>query len=450
MAEFIAYAGPGSGDYVTLQQWITALNGVDFTAADTGVFPVSSYGGALGAGASVQGQNSGATGTCKSYANTGYQNILISGISGTFQAGEKVYQVGTPTNYVNISTAGTLGTAGITPVAECSTSGTVDSIAATLTGFTCDNWIIRAKSGYEQTSPLSSANYVRNLNSGINLRIQIPNGLIQHIGFYGGSFGGPTHLQIEAASVVVDSCYFSGFNQYGGKGIYINDSDGSGFVIRNCGFSWLRDATVIDVNCATDGCLVATCTINKGDRGIQQAGNSMVKVVDTIVWDTDLEDFDTTYTWGSGTDYNFSKDDSAPGAHSIHGDTDGKDPDFVTETESATNIHLDVSSDAFDPAGIGPGADSDVPTDDFDVPPDTRGGSTADIGFDQVSAAGTTTTTTTTTSSTTSSSTSTSSTTTAPSSGGAATNRIGETAGKRDRRRAVYRWRYEHHWKRIR
>ena len=402
-AEYIMYAGPG-GTYVTLHAWIASLSGIDFTAAGTGVFPTSSYGGLVSPGDSVIGGTSGATATCKGWSSSGYANILLTGISGTFQSGEQVRKVGTPTSYVTITSAGTLGTAGITPVAETTTSGTTDSTSTSLTGYTANATILRAKAGMEATSPLDGANYTKYGTTGTLLTIAVPNVTIEHIQFYGGSFGNPTCLLLTAANVIVDSCYFAGNTFYGGKGIYINDSDGSGFEIRNCGFSWLQDSTIIDVNCAAGGCLIANCTINKGDRGIQQAGNGMVKVVNTIVWNTDLEDFDTTYTWASGSDYNFSKDASAPGAHSIHGTADGKVPDFVTATEASTNIHLDVDSDAFDPAGIGPGADSDVPTVDFEGTP--RAGSTADIGFDQVSAAATTTssTTTSTTSSTTTSS----------------------------------------------
>ncbi|MBW2623131.1 MAG: hypothetical protein JRD68_09520, partial [Deltaproteobacteria bacterium] len=73
------------------------------------------------------------------------------------------------------------------------------------------------------------------------------------------------------------------------------------------------------------------------------------------------------------SNYNFSKDDSAPGANSIHGDTDGKTPDFVNT--GADDFHLQSTSDA-----IGAGTDlSGTFTDDIDG--DTR--SAWDIGADE-------------------------------------------------------------------
>jgi len=57
-----------------------------------------------------------------------------------------------------------------------------------------------------------------------------------------------------------------------------------------------------------------------------------------------------TDSWDANSDYNFSKDDSAPGGNSIHGDTDVKTPDFISTTEDSENLHLQSSSDAIDAA----------------------------------------------------------------------------------------------------
>jgi len=59
---------------------------------------------------------------------------------------------------------------------------------------------------------------------------------------------------------------------------------------------------------------------------------------------------DFKYT-SSSDDYNFSKDNTAAGANSIHGDTDGATPDFVSVTGGSEDFHLQSTSDAID-AGV--------------------------------------------------------------------------------------------------
>ncbi|MEA2006752.1 MAG: choice-of-anchor Q domain-containing protein, partial [Patescibacteria group bacterium] len=73
----------------------------------------------------------------------------------------------------------------------------------------------------------------------------------------------------------------------------------------------------------------------------------------------------------------FSKDDTAPGANSIHGDTDSKTPDFVSTTSGSEDFHLQSTSDA-----INVGTDlSGTFTDDIDG--DTRPIDAWDIGADE-------------------------------------------------------------------
>lgn len=50
----------------------------------------------------------------------------------------------------------------------------------------------------------------------------------------------------------------------------------------------------------------------------------------------------------SVSDYNFSMDDSADGANSIHGNTDGKTIDFVDQTFGSWDLHLQSTSYAID------------------------------------------------------------------------------------------------------
>lgn len=87
-------------------------------------------------------------------------------------------------------------------------------------------------------------------------------------------------------------------------------------------------------------------------------------------------------------DYNFSKDDSAPGANSIHGTTDGKTVDFVNTSGGTEDLHLQSTSDAI---GVGTDDPSGGLYDD-DIDGDTRS-STWDIGADEYVGVSTTTTT---------------------------------------------------------
>ena len=90
---------------------------------------------------------------------------------------------------------------------------------------------------------------------------------------------------------------------------------------------------------------------------------------------------DFSGTFDGASDYNFSKDDTAPEAagNSIWGDTDGKTPDFVNVSGGSEDFHLQSTSDA-----IGEGVDlSGDFTDDIDG--DTR--SAWDIGADEYVAA---------------------------------------------------------------
>ncbi len=53
--------------------------------------------------------------------------------------------------------------------------------------------------------------------------------------------------------------------------------------------------------------------------------------------------------WVGTSDYNFSKDDTAPAGNAIHGDTDGKTPDFVDAViDGGEDFHLQSTSDAID------------------------------------------------------------------------------------------------------
>jgi hypothetical protein len=71
-----------------------------------------------------------------------------------------------------------------------------------------------------------------------------------------------------------------------------------------------------------------------------------------IVYNNTTADFEG----GQGSsNYNFSKDDTASGANSINGDTDGKTPDFVDVGSGTEDFHITSTSDAID-VGVDLGA----------------------------------------------------------------------------------------------
>lgn len=85
-------------------------------------------------------------------------------------------------------------------------------------------------------------------------------------------------------------------------------------------------------------------------------------------------------SYSTGSDYNFSSDATAPGSNSLINQTTNP---FVDSSNG--NYHLAARSAPIG-AGIGPGADSTIPTTDIDG--DTRSGATTDIGADLYVAAG--------------------------------------------------------------
>ena len=86
--QFISTIKSSSGDYASITAWEAATQ-CDLTSAATKVFSHGAITGTIADGSSVTGLTSGATGTC---AHCSSGQILITGISGTFQNAEVVYQ----------------------------------------------------------------------------------------------------------------------------------------------------------------------------------------------------------------------------------------------------------------------------------------------------------------------------------------------------------------------
>jgi hypothetical protein len=138
--EFVSIIDPDSAegtDYSSLSAWQDAVKS-DLTSTSTlvfsydsdtavGVFPDSSV---------LVGQTSGATGTLVHLTGTSSiasKQLLISGVVGKFQNGERVYIEGASDNYIYLTTSGDT----VIAVAECrSTEGTADVTAVTIDGWT--------------------------------------------------------------------------------------------------------------------------------------------------------------------------------------------------------------------------------------------------------------------------------------------------------------------------
>ena len=145
----------------------------------------------------------------------------------------------------------------------------------------------------------------------------------------------------------------------------INNSEGFYLKGAQYGVTHLRVT-----NCTAYGCV----------SGFFASSNNY-PFVDNCLSYNNTTDFSGNFA-GEG-DYNFSKDDTAPGGHAIHGTTDGKTPDFVSTTGGSEDFHLQSTSDAIGVGVDNPG--SGLYSDDIDGEARV---STWDIGADEYVAAG--------------------------------------------------------------
>ena len=121
-----------------------------------------------------------------------------------------------------------------------------------------------------------------------------------------------------------------------------------------------------------------------GYSGLGIKRNSGSAIVKNCLSYNNSTDFSASFDITS--DYNFSKDDTAPEAagHSIWGDTDGKTPNFVSVGGGTEDFHLQATSDAIDlGSDLGTEANIDIDNRDRDAEGDTW-----DIGADEYVGAG--------------------------------------------------------------
>jgi len=143
----------------------------------------------------------------------------------------------------------------------------------------------------------------------------------------------------DASDIRISDCVvaFLGNNADVGIGIWGKTGVSHVFKFWNCCIYggtigiFCTDAEVYIYNCTIYGC---------SNYGIYES-SATAYVWNVLSYDNNI-DFDGTF---SG-DYNFSKDDTAPGGNSIHGDTDGKNPQFKSVVGGSEDLHIRSVSDA--------------------------------------------------------------------------------------------------------
>ncbi len=160
---------------------------------------------------------------------------------------------------------------------------------------------------------------------------------------------------------------------------------GTGFALNCLHTNTLKSNNIIAYN-VNRGCNIGTTissTIKLIDWTIYNCDYGILRGIakNCIVMGASTSAFLLT---GTGSDYNYSNDATAPGANSEINKT-LSDVDFVSTTGGSEDFHLQSTSDAIG-IGIGPSSDSDIPTDDIDG--DTRSGTTTDMGADLFVAVG--------------------------------------------------------------
>jgi hypothetical protein len=101
--EFVNTLKPSGGDFALASDW-PVVSACNQTASTTKVFSHSGITGAIANNDPVTGATSGATGNVVGVTTAG--QIVLDGISGTFQSGEDIEVSATHTNYVNTTDAG--------------------------------------------------------------------------------------------------------------------------------------------------------------------------------------------------------------------------------------------------------------------------------------------------------------------------------------------------------
>ncbi len=385
--EFVSQINGGvAEDFNTLTLWEAAMDDAgDITAADVKVFTVNVETVAFADGEAVTGGTSGATGTCIHQSAT---QILIDGIaSGPFVAEQITGGVAGDITILNDGDSSII-------VAECyDDDGDLNDKATVISGFTTS-----ATNYVKITSPVGER-HDGTAGSGFTLKSTVASStgyiaikenytIVEWITFNGNK--GSVSLDAAVRFADISTNAIADFAEVRNNLIYDTDNfgiwedkDQDDTVISNniiygvvgSGIFWgtLADGATKCYNNTVYGCGKG---IDNDDVSFHQT------VINNLSYNNTTTDFEGLMAAATASDYNFSKDDTAPEAagNSIHGDTDGLTPDFVNVGAGVEDFHLQLTSDAIDQ-----GFDLGTGTWSFDIDNRDRDaeGDVWDIGADE-------------------------------------------------------------------
>ncbi len=341
--QFTATVKPSGGDYTSLNAAITGLAN-DITAADIKVFSISaSTTPTIAAGDTVLGQTSLATGVCV-LVNAARTQILIKTIAvASFLSGEIIQETGVPTVTVTLSNAGDSPIIGI----ECYSMS--DTVPVDISGYTTNvtNYIyIYTPLSERHDGKWNATKYRLEISIGDDNAIAIATANVKIIGLQIDialykraiyNYGSP----VEVGYTIIKSTFAGG----GWRGIDVVTGGVTAYNNIIYGFNGDSDSYGLNVgyvyNNTVYGCYCGYFTYG-GD-----ISKNNISYNNTV---------DFSGSFDASSNYNFSKDDTAPGANSIHGTTDSKTPDFVNTGAGTEDFHIQSTSDARNVGTDNPGS----------------------------------------------------------------------------------------------
>jgi len=386
--EFISVVDTGgAGDYSSLSSW-EQYNQCDLTATTTLVFSHGGITGTIADGSSVTGATSGATGTITHATDT---QILIYGISGTFQSGEQVYET-LDTNYVVISDAGDSAIA----VASCqATGGAADTTAVTIDGWTTSdtNYIkIYTTQANRHDGVWDDTKYRLYGTSGTIVNINESHTIFEGIQVHQNNAGGDAAaigIETVVTGVLIDSCIIRGYgwSDYGtNDGIKLGpNSDGSSITIRNSIIYDQRDKGINGGYSENTTLNVYNCTIRGpncdprvaiGIKRVKSNQTLIVKNCAVFNWDDDFADLAD-----GAVDYCAS--DDGDGDHSVDWNNGATDWANVFTDYANGDFHLNNFTGSGTIIDQGTDLSGEGFSDDIDGQTRDQNGNGWDIGADE-------------------------------------------------------------------
>lgn len=328
--------GVDIGVYSSQADFENSLDIISDMTSGTVVLGHNGITGTMADGDTVTGKISEATGTIALITTT---QILIVKTSGTFSSGEQIYK--TEDQHYVVS-----NTAEDAPIvtASCQKTSTDDTNLVDYAAITCDSGHyvrIKAADGHEAQSYWDSDRYahITTLSSDA-IDVEIAYFHYENLqGDLNTTGTWKNYIHTTGNNTIIDSCHFRQSSD-ADKNTCLIFSSPAGFggnIVKNVLIHHFTEDGVW-VSTGDNTVLIAFSTItNCGNRGIATSIDDVL-CKSTICYDNNTDYSGEFYT---GSDYNFSKDDSAPGDHSIHGDSDGKYPVFI----SSTDWDLQITSD---------------------------------------------------------------------------------------------------------